>query len=199
MIRLDIEIQDQAGPALARIRTGLTNLKPLNTRIAADAERFLKRSGKGIAAGQHNTASTLGARPTRHLEKAYQAIEGEGGAEQATIRVPRASRLRAAFGDYVVRPGSGKKYLTIPANKAAYGRRAGEFENLVFVRVGPRQTPALARKVRGREDRLEVMYFLTRAAKIKHEPTLINFQLLAEEARDSAQAFLDDLSKGGRQ
>ena len=196
MIQLDIEITDTAGPLLTRIRTGLANRGPLHSKLAGDAEAYLKKSGAAKAKTQHRSAETLGATPTRHLEKAYQAIEGTGTADGALLRMPRASRLRAAFSEYVLRPGSGKKYLTIPAHKDAYGRRAGEFPDLFFVRVGPRQTPALARKVDGRET-MEIMFFLTKSARIKHDPTLIRFDLLAEEARDSVGEYIDGLRKGG--
>lgn len=195
-IRLDIEITDTAGPMLTRIRTGLAARGPLHSKIAGDAEAYLKRTGATKARTQHRSAERLGATPTKHLEKAYQAIEGTATADSALLSMPRASRLRAAFSEYVSRPGSGKKYLTIPAHKDAYGRRAGEFD-LFFVRVGPRQTPALARKVDGRET-MEIMFFLTKAARIKHDPTLIRFDLLAEEARDSVGEYIAGLRKGGQ-
>lgn len=197
MIQLDITLTDTAGPLLTRIRTGLANRAQLHRKIAGDAEAYLKKSGAAKAKTQHRSAETLGAKPTKHLEKAYQAIEGTGTADGALLRMPRASRLRAAFGEYVLRPGSGRKYLTIPAHPEAYGRRAGEFPDLFFVRVGPRQTAALARKVDGRET-MEILFFLTKSARIKHAPDLIRFDLLAEAARDTVEEYIDGLRNGGQ-
>ena len=196
MIALDFKVTDTAGPSLVRLRTGLTQRLGLHAQLAADAEKYLKSTGADKAKTQHRTAETLGAAPTKHLEKAYQAIEGEGTADAAMLRMPRASRLRAAFGDYVLRPGSGKKYLTIPAHKDAYGHRAGEFKDLIFMRLGPHQTPALARKVKSGKG-LEVMFFLTKAAKIRHSPELIRFDLLSESAEVSISKYIDTLWQGG--
>lgn len=196
MITLQIDIRDAARPMLARIRTGLKNSGRLHAKLAADAEAYIRRTGAEKSKSQHRTANTLGAKPTGHLAKAFAAIEGISTNDQAILRVPRASRLRAAFGDYVLRPGSGKKYLTIPAHPEAYGKRAGEFDDLFFVRVGPRQTPALAR-TSPNKDTAEVMYFLTKAAKIPHDPTLIRFDLLAKEASDSVEQFIDDIIREG--
>lgn len=197
MIHVRVQIDDQAtAPMLMRLTSGLRNRGALHARIAVEAQRFLKDAGVRISKNQHRTAEMLGAKPTRHLEKAYAAIESESSEAAAVIRVPRASRLRAAFGDYVVRPGSGKRYLTIPVHKDAYGRRAGEFPDLFFVRVGPRQTPALARKVSTGEG-MEVMFFLTKAAKIRHAPELIPFDLLGQQAADAVEAYVDSLLGGG--
>jgi hypothetical protein len=83
-----------------------------DARIAGDAEIFLKKAGKQIAATQHRTANTLGATPTGHLGEAYEGIESSSGADKIELLIPGASRLRAAFGSYVVRPKN-SKYLTI--------------------------------------------------------------------------------------
>jgi hypothetical protein len=124
-------------------------------------------------------------------------------------------KLRAAFGKYVLTPGSGSKYLTIPAARDAYGKRAREFDDLFFMRVGPKRTPVLARRVdtapsvsrqvagRGRPTvrrrqrsftgGVETMYVLVTGAEIPADPTLIPFEDLTAEARDSAEAFLDEM------
>lgn len=196
MINLRVSYNDEAGPLLLRIITGLQNRKPLHAKIAADGEAYLKKTGREKAQSQHRSAQILGAAPTRHLEKAYQAIEGEGTDTAALLRIPRASRLRAAFGAYVLRPGNGKKYLTIPVAKEAYGRRAGEFPDLQFMRVGPRKTPILARATPDGEG-IETMYVLAKSATIQAAPELIRFDLLTEHARDSAQEYIDGLRNGG--
>ena len=190
---LTITLSGDAAATLQRLRIGLADRKRLHSRIAGEAELFLKEYGRDTVARQHRSATTLGAMPTRHLERAYASIESVSNADAATLLIPRASRLRAAFGDYVILPGSGRKYLTIPVHRDAYGRRAGEFTNLVFVRVGPRQTAALSRKVPN--GGLEIMYFLTRQAKIKQDRGLIPFDKLREEAADVALEFAATLIK----
>lgn len=197
------------GIDLTELREALGDSTGLNARVAGDAEKFLKREGPRIAADKHRTADKLGANPTGHLTEAYEGIEGISDANSATLLIPSASRLRAAFGTYVLTPKNAK-FLTIPAHKDAYGKRAGEFDDLFFMRVGPRKTPVLARRVEGTEDRLlrarpyqrrdnrrvaeaEILYVLARKAIIPEDPTLIPMDALSEEARDSAEAYLDEL------
>lgn len=193
-MKIDITITDNATGPLQGLRKGIVQRGPMHARIAAEAEEFIKAHGAGISASEHRSANRLGAKPTGHLARAYQAIESGSDDSSAFLRVPRASRLRAAFGDYVVRPGSGKKYLTVAVHPEAYGRRAGEFRDLFFVRLGPRQTPALARKA---GTGMEVMYWLTRSATIKQDRGLIPFEGLASAAQDAAEAYLDALMKPG--
>lgn len=195
MIQISVKADaDASGAMLLRMASGLKNRGALHARLAVGGEAFLKEAGLRISKNNHQTAEMLGAKPTRHLEKAYQSIESGSSDAAAVIRIPRASRLRAAFGDYVVRPGSGKKFLTIPVHKDAYGRRAREFDDLFFATVGPRMTPVLARK--SSSGGMETMYLLTKAAKIKHAPDLIPWDLLEDELRELVEEHLDDLMKG---
>lgn len=193
-LNISLTISADAAAALQRLRGGLADRAQLHARIAGSAERMVKRYGRETAGSQHRTATRLGAAPTRHLEKAYNDIESKSDGSGAFLLVPRASRLRAAFGDYIVSPGSGKKYLTIPANAAAYGRRAREFEDLVFMRVGPRMTPVLARKTEGG---MEIMYFLTKSARIKQDRDLIPFDLIVPDAEDVTLKYAHELMQGG--
>ena len=200
---ISVEITDTNGPLLTRIETGLRDRKSLHTRIAGNTERFLKKYGREISVSRHRTAESLGANPTNHLAKAYAAIESEGKPEQAEIRMPRASRLRAGFGDYVARPGAGRTYLTIPATAATYGRRVGEFPEGTFhfaVFHGARITPVLLFTEDGLGHKKgEVAYWLKTEVNIAEDATLIPFNLLAEEAKDSIEEYIDDLRKGGPQ
>lgn len=210
-LRVDIQILSKLDEELRNIATGLEDTKPLHDRIAGDAEAWLKEDvGPRIAAGQHRTANTLGATPTGHLEDAYQGIEGTGTTDGAELLVPGATRLRAAFGKYVLTPQNGSKYLTIPAHRDAYGKRAGEFDDLFFMRVGPKRTPVLARRVEGTKDdslrtrpgqrrearrftQAEVMYVLAASATIPEDKTLIPFDKLEVKALLSAGNYLDDI------
>jgi len=194
MSAITINVDTTAATAVIdRLRGGLSRRREMNGKIAADLEGFVKAYGRRISPNRHRTAERLGARPTNHLFRAYAAIESASDDESAILRVPRASRLRAAFGEYVVTPQGGKKYLTIPAHPDAYGRRAGEFDDLVFARIGPRMTPALIRETRTGEG-FEVMFFLTRKATIKEDRTLLPFDELADEAADSIDEYLDTLT-----
>lgn len=199
---------------LDRVAGSVENRVELNARIAGDAEDYLKRVGKQIAAGQHRTANTLGATPTGHLGEAYEGIESSSGADKAEVLIPRATRLRAAFGTYVLTPKNAK-FLTIPVHREAYGKRAREIEDLFALRTGPKKTLVLARRVdtepspsrqlagrarptvrrrqRSFTGGIEVMYVLVKSATIPGDETLIPFDDLTAEARDSAEAYLDEV------
>lgn len=195
-VTLTINLTGDAAERLQRLRGGLAGRAKLHARLAATTEAWLKDYGRATAADQHATADRLGAAPTRHLERAYASVESKASESAAILLIPRASRLRAAFGDYILRPGSGKKYLTIPVCAAAYGKRAGEFSDLVFVRVGPRQTPALARSEKGAGG-LTIYYWLVKATRIHADRNLIPTELLLDEASDAASAYCLELTTTG--
>jgi hypothetical protein len=159
----------------------------IHSAIAVATETALKKYGERTAPNEHKTATRLGARPTGHLSKAYRDIESQNDSTSARLLVPRASRLRAAFGGYTAKPGPGKQYLTIPVAAEAYGKRAGEIDGLVFMRVGPRKTPILARP--NDDGTITTYYFLAREAVIPEDPNLIPFADLEATARDAAELY----------
>jgi len=188
-LRVDIDMAGLSARELGTLSAALNDRVGLHAKIAGEAELFVKERGRVTSAGEHRSANRLGAQPTGHLAEAYEGIESVSTAESASLLVPGASRLRAAFGRYVITPKNGSKFLTIPVAREAYGKRAGEFTDLFFLRAGPRKTPLLARN---RGQGFETMYFLTPKAEIPEDTNLIPFEDLAAEARDSAEAFIDE-------
>jgi hypothetical protein len=186
-LRVDITFEGE--DQLAALTDALGDKAAMHGRIAKDALVFVREFGKKKAPGEHRTAGRLGARPTGHLERAYAGIESESDESQAALLVPRASRLRAAFGGYTLTP-TRSKYLTLPVSKDAYGRRAREFDDLFPVRLGPRKSLFLARETEG--GGLETMYFLTNSVNIKEDASLIPFREIFDGAADSVEAYLDE-------
>ena len=189
-IQIDVSNLDTGLPGLT---AALTDRRAMHAKIAEDAEKFTKDFGARKAAGEHRTAGALGARPTGHLERAYAGIQQESDDTEARLLVPRASRLRAAFGAYELKPR--KRYLTIPVARDSYGRRAGEFDDLTFLRVGPRKTAILARK--DSSGNLQTMYLLVTSARIPADESLLPFDQLGAVARDSAEEHLDNIIREG--
>lgn len=191
-IRLDIDITGTAAEDLAAIRERMEDRGGMHRAVTTQTLAFVQ--GPAIAgkqsAANHKSADRLGARHTGHLERAYRGIEPEHDASSARLLVPAASRLRAAFGAYTAKPGAGKTYLTLPVHREAYGRRAGEFDDLFFVRVGPKKTPVLARGGLIVREVLETMYFLTTSVDIPADPDLLPFDEIGDEARDVAELFI---------
>lgn len=189
-MELVIDITDTSAESLQLIRRKLADKAGLHARMAGEAEKFIKTRGRATSAGEHRTATRLGATPSGHLEKAYQQIEGQSDATAASLLVPRATRLRAAFGAYVLTPGAGKTYLTIPVAAAAYGKRAGEIDGLQFMRVGPNKTPILAKP--DGQGRITTYFILVKKANIAEDAKLIPFAEIYQTAADAAELYLLD-------
>jgi hypothetical protein len=192
-----------AAAGLQRLSRSIARRKQLHARIAVDVLENVQTYVAGIP--DHKTANRLGATPTNHLEKVTNQIEAASNETSATIKVPKASRLRAAFGDYLVKPKKPNGFLTIPVAAESYGRRARTFTDLVALRVGPKKTLILARPkvgVKGK-DSLTVLYVLVKQAQIKQDPRLLNFDDMRDTALQSAGDFISELTseaanKGGK-
>ncbi len=188
-----IEISGNAMAATLRLGGLLVDRSEMNARLATDMLRYVQDFGSRTVPEKHQTANTLGATPTGHLEQAYQAVQQVSGDSSASLIFPRASRLRAAFGPYAIVPTNGKTYLTIPAAAEAYGKRAGEFSDLFFLRVGPNQTPILARAT-GR-GQIQTMYVLVKQANIPEASDLLPWAELPSEAGRSIENWIDEQVK----
>ena len=174
---------DQAASAAAR----LANPSGMHAAMAAASETFLKKFGRGTAPNHHITAKKLGATPTGHLEKAYSRIESSSNASSASLWIPGASRLRAAFGPYTVRPTGTRKYLTIPMTAEAYGKRAAEIPDVKPVRMVEKKALFLAKEIGGKE---KPYYLLVKEATIPEDAGLIPFNDLYAEAAGAAEKYL---------
>ena len=190
-LAVSVEVRGLA-ETVARLRRVLRpgERRPLHQAMADDAALLARRHVSRL--NQHATAQRLGARPTRHLARVARGIEAAADETAGVLLIPAASRLRAAFGPYVVTPGAGKKYLTIPVHPAAYGRRAGELENLIFLRTGPNRTPILARQAPSNRPGagLETMYLLVRSARIPEDRTLLPWPEIPLAAARAATAYI---------
>jgi len=181
---------------LQRLRNGLADRRQLHARVAVNLEAYVVDHVRGL--NQHRTANRLGASPTNHLEKSSKLINSDSDQQGAVLRFPRASRLRAAFGTYKVRPRSGKKYLTIPAHRLTYGKRVSDIqEPLFFKMVGGRHKALCFQKGAGLAG--TVAFWLREEVTIKEDRTLIPFSRLPELTRRVAVAYVEELieQKGG--
>ena len=189
-MRITLETTGLDTTGLATLQDRLADRAGLHAQIAGDAEKFVKTRGFATAQTEHRSAAKLGASPTGHLERAYNSIESTSDATAAVLHVPRASRLRAAFGAYVLTPVK-SKYLTIPVDAESYGRRAREFEDLAAARLGPRKTLFLIRQLP--DGKIQTLYVLVKSASIPADPSLIPFADLEQEAADSAEEYYDEI------
>lgn len=189
---------------LQRLIRGLKDKSGLNARVAVDVLALTQTYVAGIP--DHKTANRLGAAPTNHLEKVSTQIESDSNKDQATIKIPKASRLAAAFGPYTVVPKKTDGFLTIPASAESYGRRARTFTGLKVMRVNPKTKEldpagmlALVRPTIEMQPHtpMNVLYLLARKVKIEEDRSLLPFDEMRVQAADSAAGYFTDLAKEG--
>lgn len=148
-LEIAIETDDEITPALARVRRGLSGAgRPrLHSMIGRRVVETVRNHLIKIAPQRHRTANSLGAQPTRHLERGLEGIRPALLQDEVQIFIPIPGISRA-FHDLTITPRAGSKYLTIPATAEAYGRRARSFRDLrvqVFRKKGGGQTLALVK------------------------------------------------------
>lgn len=200
-MRMTIDITNEASAALLALSAELGDLTATNKRIAAAEENFFRDYLRSIASRRHATARRLGAQPTGFFERAAESPEGTADRTGATITVSPRSAFARAFGDVEIKPGPGKRYLTIPVAAAAYGRRAGEFGGgLVFIRTGPGKVPVLA-KAGGDDGILQVMYLLVKKVTQKQQRELLpsDEAIAATAIEEIEDHLIETFNKGGRQ
>jgi hypothetical protein len=122
-------VSDEASRVLDLLGQGLADRAEVHEFIADRAEHVTRDYLRKISATSHKTANRLGATPSGHLERAAESVTSTSDAEGATVTVTSPGITRA-FQDITIKPGAGKKYLTIPATAEAYNRRAGSFTDL---------------------------------------------------------------------
>jgi hypothetical protein len=209
-VAVTITVTGDAQRMLSQLDQKLVNRGELHEDIATRAENVTRDYLRGIARTRHATARKLGATPTGHLERAAESVHSFSDAEGATIGITSPG-IGRAFEDKVITPGPGKKYLTIPATAEAYGKRAGQFNDLrlaffkggLLALVKADQSSLSDRKASGYsvekkaapKARPPVYYWLKKSVTQKQDRTLLPsdamLQAAAEEGtRDWLKAFV---------
>jgi hypothetical protein len=201
MIGITIELDtsfDTATPFLVRLTDAITGDRTLlHDYVSRRSAETARRHIRTIAPGRHWTADNLGAKRTGFLERAAGSIEPAADANAAYIEFPRSFGLQRAFGQIVIVPKRGGKYLTIPATAEAYGRRAGEIAGLVFKFLGRSRALVM---MRGARD-FTVYYWLVRSVTQPQDrlllPSDFDFALAAEKGAEDLIRDLGEDVPGG--
>jgi len=158
----------------AKLRDFLQSVRPegrvaLNEYAAAALTNAIKRHILGYAPSKHGSARALGAQPTRHIEKRIDRISHSADANGITVTIPIPGFSRA-FGDVEVRPGPGKKALTLPMSAVAYGRTVAEVRALGWTVFRPKGKEYLMGTNGGDA---EVLYMLKGRVRLRKDPSLL--------------------------
>lgn len=134
MLALDLDIRDK----LPKYSEALTLL---NKALARDMETMTKSYLSGL---DDDRANKLGGARSHYYETASNNTRAYSSPGNITIAIQQIGLGVKYTGEYSKITPKASKWLTIPANAEAYGRRAREFE-LEFSMVGGRR-PALVKK-----------------------------------------------------
>lgn len=192
-------LEDSVGSSLARFRElsdSALFTKVLGLEVAQEVREHLIFLDGNSA---HRSARSLGASPSGHYAKAARAVELESGEQSATILIPANFGLSRAFGQLEITPKNGKKWITIPAHRTAYGKRAGEFQDLSFVLLG-RDLAALFARDQGSGQQFPLYWLKPKVTIPQDRDVLPSDATLSEAAelaaRDWVRVVLSNVEGG---
>ena len=122
---VSITISGPAQEALQGMQSDLANEGAKQAAGGAIA-RLLKAHLGGLDRSRQNK---IGGKRTHYYADAANNVSYEVTDDGADVKVHQIGIALHYYGG-VIKPTGGRKYLTIPVDPEAYGRRAGEFNNL---------------------------------------------------------------------
>ncbi len=180
--------------ALQELRNAIARRGPMHARMAVRGQQFTQAYLRGL--NRHRSAERLGAKPRGHMERAAASVEAQSDENEARLVIPRRTGLGRAFGDVVIRPGSGRTYVTIPAHQTTYGRSVRDFPEGTFrFAVIKSWRVFLAQVFKDGPYKGEVGYWLKREVRQKQDRTLLpSDEGYATVARRAAIEYLTNLT-----
>jgi hypothetical protein len=191
---LSINISDKVTPALDHMEATLRERMAINRQIGIAVVNLCKQYVAGYRGSRHASADKLGAEPTDFVGASLEAIHYQ--ADATTILVDFTHPWFAAVGhDVHIKPGPGKKYLTIPIGKEAYGvRLQGQTGGKFF--KGPRGGLFWGKPYPGNDKFLQPLYVLVPFVDQKQDRTrLPTDQEILDCVTDAALHELQDILK----
>lgn len=174
-------------------RNALARRGPMHARMAVRCQQFTQDYLRKL--NRHRSAQRLGGKPTGHHQKAAASVKAAHDEDSAMIRIPRLTGLGRAFGDVVLRPGSGKTYVTIADHPKTYGKSVRDFPEDTFrfaILLAHRPFPVLL--FADGPHKGEVGYWLRREVRQKQDRTLLpSDEGYAGVARQAAMEYLNSL------
>ena len=195
MSALKIEISINSGGAVAslqQLRAALADRSEFHQVMAGAVRELI--TDHLTQSNRHSSAQRLGATPSGHLQKAAKRIESDGDEVAGYVRIPRDTGLNRAFTDVTLIPGSGKKFLTIPAHQRTYGKSVSDFGEGTFkfasLNTHRGIVPVLMFASNGK-NKGEVAYWLRTSVKQKQDRSLLpSNEGMQQVARKDAREYI---------
>ena len=146
-------------------------------RVGANAAMArVQRHIHSYARGKHLTAATLGAPPTGHYEKGAAAITANSTADRAEVLIPIPGIGRAYHDIVITAPTrNGKRYVTIPKHRAAYGQTVEKLRARGWKIFRPGNKKVLL-GYRHKGDEPVILFTLAEAVRQRRDPRLLPSQ-----------------------
>lgn len=137
---------------------------------AANAVAILVRGHLAkLGSWKHMSAEKLGAQPTGILGRAATRTTSNATSERGEVVIPSPA-VRRAFHDVEIRPKSWD-FLTIPASREAYGKRASVLASLGWQLFRPGKAKILMGKLG--DDAPKVLYYLATSVRQRQDRSLL--------------------------
>lgn len=145
-------------------------------RLYAPAGRavlnLVQRHIRSYMRSKHTTAHMLGARPTGHYEEGVRRSTTSADSSGAEVRIP-VPGLRRAWEDVTIRPGPGKRALTLPKAAIAYGCTVEKVRALGWKVFRPKGTNWLMGTKGDDKATLTLLYTLVGGVVQRRDPSLL--------------------------
>lgn len=222
-VRIVIDSGAEAAP-LRKLVGLVTDRRALHTAMGNRIQDLTSRHILEVAAPRrHTTARRLGAEVTNYLAIAGQSVESAGDNDGATVAITRNGAIFARVAGPVTITARLKKFLTIPAIAAAYGRRAREVGGLWVRGMGKGRLalvrgPKYAKKPDGTRRTAQeaaeyrrylaanttVFYWLRRSVRLSEDRGLLPteaqlYEAMKAGAQEALKFQIDSLKTGGPQ
>ena len=183
-------------PALSRLMDALgPSMRGQLLSVAArGVQRAVARHIERMGTTRHRSAQALGAEPTGHYERAAADVTSEVDGDVGVVTIPIAGFSRA-FHNVTIRPGAGKRALTIPIAAASYGVKVVEMQSAGWSIFRPKGSKALF----GRRDGVAAalpLYALVSVVRQPQDRTLLpSDDELGAAAESGVRTYLQEATR----
>ena len=193
MIEIEMTVPD--GADLRRVRDTLRDTRKINMGIAKAAERLTIRHIAAEQPKRHKTAERLGARPTKAIND--KKVTSDYDSAGATVSIGGVAFSRV-FHDVTIKPKNGR-FLTIPVDAEAYGKRVDELKREGFKFFRPKKQEKHLLWAKKPDGKAKPMYLLVRSVTQRQDRTLLpSDAAYIKVAGDSIRNLINRELEGGQ-
>ena len=178
---------------LGALRMDNAHRTPLLETATRSVQIAVSRHIERLGATRHRSAAALGAEPTGHYERAAADVTSEVNGDVGVVTIPIAGISRA-FHEVTIRPGAGKKALTIPIAAEAYGTTVQEMVSAGWNIFRPKGSKALFGRRDGVIGALPLFALVAVVRQPQDRSLLPTDDELGEAAEDGAQMYISRIA-----